>query len=474
MPKSKTILISKVNEMINKYPKELEKSGDKLICKLCLVEISFDHKHGKDRVMNHFQTKGHVKKRSEQRETSQPLIENAFRSAETVHLKNEFFADMTKMLIEANIPIEKLMNESFRQFMAKYTSRDIPSPDNLRKHYVPQLFREVMDKIRTSIGSSAIYLVVDETSDAKNRYVVNIMVGALNGEPSKAMLLSTTFVDRTNNKTVSQCIIDSLGQLWSGAIHYDRLWLIVSDQASYLLKAVKNLKDLFPNLRHITCIAHALHRVSLIIKDENPEVNQLISLFKEIMVKSPLREYEYKEQTGLPMPPKPVITRWNTWLLTAFYYAENFGKVKTFIEKLNNSSEAIKCVKQLVNSRSLEQNLLNLKELKFITEAITTLQTQNLKTTTQLEILKSVKSRLSGKALQKLDKSLAKNPDLETFTSDGNDYEFKSLTKFAPLVSTDIERSFSKYKEILSDKRQNMALQTIEYLNIICFNSFLK
>jgi hypothetical protein len=47
-----------------------------------------------------------------------------------------------------------------------------------------------------------IYLIVDETTDAKNRYVVNIMVGSLNGTHSKPMLISTTFVDQTNNKSM--------------------------------------------------------------------------------------------------------------------------------------------------------------------------------------------------------------------------------------------------------------------------------
>jgi hypothetical protein len=45
MPKDKTSIRSKLNEIIKKYPKELEIVSNKLMCKLCLKEISFTHKH---------------------------------------------------------------------------------------------------------------------------------------------------------------------------------------------------------------------------------------------------------------------------------------------------------------------------------------------------------------------------------------------------------------------------------------------
>jgi hypothetical protein len=472
MPRIKTSLSEKINEIVAKHPKQLERNGDKVLCKLCLCEISFDSKHGKDNVLSHLKTKNHIKN-VETRKSGQSSIVNAFQSVEKLHLNNEFFVDITRMLIETNIPIEKLENQSFRHFMSKYTNRELPNAKNIRRNYVPTVYEEVIDKIRENIGSDAIYLIVDETSDVKNRYVVNILVGALNGQPIRSMLLSTTFIERTNNKTVNQCIIDSLNKLWCGSIHYERLQLVVSDQASYLLKGIKHLKTIFPNLNHITCIVHALHRVVTVIREDNNEVNEFISLFKQIMAKSPLREHQFHEQTNLPMPPKPVLSRWNTWLLSAFYYSENYAKVKLFIEELPESSEAIRSAKRVIKSKTLEESLINLTDMKFITEAINQLQNRSLKTREQLNILNEVKSKLNGRALQKLEKSLAKNPDIYAFTSDSNEYDFKYKTRYAPIVSCDVERSFSKYKEILSDKRQNMTTETIQHLNVICFNSFL-
>jgi hypothetical protein len=339
------------------------------------------------------------------------------------------------------------------------------------------VYDKLIVNIKQTVGTHPIYLIIDETTDVKNRYVVNVMVGVLNGEQSKPMLLTTIYVNRTNFKTISQCIIDALTKLWDGQIQYDRLWLLLSDQASYLKKAVKTMRSLFPNLHHVTCLAHALNRVCIVIKDNYEEVNQLVSLFKEVMVKSHLREYQFHEKTGISLPPKPVITRWNTWLNAAFYYSDNFTKIHEFINELPDSSKAIIKLKKLILSKTLENSLLSLKSFNFMTIAITRLQSQSMKLSEYMDILNEVKSKLKSqsnqKFIEKLDKSLAKNTDLYRFTSDENSNNFKYLTSFAPLVSCDVERSFSKYKDILSSKRQNMTIETIERLNAICFNSFM-
>jgi hypothetical protein len=51
-----------------------------------------------------------------------------------------------------------------------------------------------------------------------------------------------------------------------------------------------------------------LHRVCLKISEDNTEINSLIALFKKLMIKSPLREYQFKQKTGLCFPRKPVVT----------------------------------------------------------------------------------------------------------------------------------------------------------------------
>ena len=91
----------------------------------------------------------------------------------------------------------------------------------------------------------------------------------------------------------------------------------------------------------------------------------------------------------------------------------------------------------------------------------------------QLKVLDDVKSKLSGYSLEKLDKSLMKNPDLEKFTSKTNSLQFRVKISHSPLTSCEIERSFSLYKNILADKRYNLLEENIEKFLIMQFNSFV-
>ena len=84
-----------------------------------------------------------------------------------------------------------------------------------------------------------------------------------------------------------------------------------------------------------------------------------------------------------------------------------------------------------------------------------------------------VKSKLKEKPLEKLENCLHKNPDFLKFTNPDNDHDFKMQIKYAPLVSVDVERSFSTYKSILTDRRHNLTEENIEHFNIINYKKFL-
>jgi hypothetical protein len=81
-------------------------------------------------------------------------------------------------------------------------------------------------------------------------------------------------------------------------------------------------------------------------------------------------------------------------------------------------------------------------------------------------MIKEVEKLLSGPPLEKLKDSLKKNPDLEKFTSERNTFDFKFRTPFAPLVSVDVEHSFSTTKSILSDKL-HMKVKTFKKYSVI-------
>lgn len=58
------------------------------------------------------------------------------------------------------------------------------------------IYEKTITKIRNSIGEHPIYFTVDETTDARKRFVLNILVGKLDGTVSAPTLLCTIFLGR--------------------------------------------------------------------------------------------------------------------------------------------------------------------------------------------------------------------------------------------------------------------------------------
>jgi len=74
-------------------------------------------------------------------------------------------------------------------------------------------------------------------------------------------------------------------------------------------------------------------------------------------------------------------------------------------------------------------------------------------------------------AKEKLEESLEKNPNLKDLVESTN-LEFCVKTKYSPLVSVDVERSFSIYKELLSSRRHSwFTFENLEKVMVIRYNT---
>jgi hypothetical protein len=110
-----------------------------------------------------------------------------------------------------------------------------------------------------------------------------------------------------------------------------KVLLFVSDAASVMLKTGKLLKNYFPNMLHLTCFAHGLHRICEFIRDSFPDINSLISLFKKMLLKSPSRISLYREMCpNTPLPPQQVVTRWDTWLYLGLGIIRRLGPTNRY------------------------------------------------------------------------------------------------------------------------------------------------
>jgi len=106
---------------------------------------------------------------------------------------------------------------------------------------------------------------------------------------------------------------------------------------------------LYPKMIHVTCLAHALHRVAEEVRGSYPEVDKLIANGKKIFIKSPLRVQEFNEEAPtLPLLPQPIVTRWWTWLDAANYCCTNYSQIEKIFSKFDRKdSSSIKSVQEL-------------------------------------------------------------------------------------------------------------------------------
>ncbi|RWR99433.1 uncharacterized protein B4U80_12659, partial [Leptotrombidium deliense] len=96
----------------------------------------------------------------------------------------------------------------------------------------------------------------------------------------------------------------------------------------------------------------------------------------------------------------------------------------------------------------------------------------------QLRIVDETLGLLDGFEREKLQKCLDKNPDINWVrkpTVDGEiDLDSKHLIRYLPLVSVDVERSFSKYKCLLTERRHRLSKKNIEMFLFLQYNADLE
>lgn len=172
-------------------------------------------------------------------------------------------------------------------------------------------------------------------------------------------------------------------------------------------------------------------------------------------------------------PPQVVITRWGTFIATAKFYALTYKKVQDWIDTLKSGAGCVAALKELRGEINLDYQLMAIERCAFILEYIEKFQAHGLSVTEMRKMLEEVKEKLPKFARDKLQKSIDKNVGLKKFIDNldkPNNYDLRRSHQYAPLVSVDVERSFSLYKYILSDRRTNLTEENIERLNIIMYN----
>uniref|UniRef100_UPI00358E8181 uncharacterized protein n=1 Tax=Myxine glutinosa TaxID=7769 RepID=UPI00358E8181 len=190
--------------------------------------------------------------------------------------------ELCQAMLAAGIPWSKLENPALRSFLEKHITLQIPDESWIRKHYLDKCYDEALAGICADLGQQPIWLSVDEMTDSAGRYVANIIAGRLSKEGYfRPHLVQCMFLEKTNSGEIVRAVNDTLRYLWPD-FKPECLKVLVSDAAAYMIKAGHALKELFPDLLHVTCVAHALHRVCETVREMFKDVNALIATTKKI------------------------------------------------------------------------------------------------------------------------------------------------------------------------------------------------
>jgi hypothetical protein len=80
-----------------------------------------------------------------------------------------------------------------------------------------------------------------------------------------------------------QCIKLVISATFLGVVNArEKLLVLISDAATYMVKVGKNLSVFYTAMVHLTCIVHALHRVCATIMDEFDIVNNYLARLKQV------------------------------------------------------------------------------------------------------------------------------------------------------------------------------------------------
>ena len=335
MPKTSVTAIQRVRE----FPTgNFVAEKGKLLCTLCPECINFEKKK-KSIVQKHVESFKHRSRKQSDGQDSTSGDPSSIRNSTIPQVlqRMEKSKDNMKDLVEAftsvGIPLHVFRNQRFRQWIATATCmQPAPSETTLRR-YLVKCAEDDLQETKSKCEGNSVYLVVDETTDIKNRKVVNVLVAPLGVVNEKPRLVKTKIVEHCNADVIVNLILDTLDLI---GVHRSNFIVLISDSAPYMLSAGRRLAGIAPQLLHSTCWAHVLHLCAEEIRFSLKIADEFIAAVKAALAKTPARRERLldclKEAGTFVLPPVPVITRWGTWLRAGKYHCINFNAVKHWID----------------------------------------------------------------------------------------------------------------------------------------------
>ena len=182
----------------------------------------------------------------------------------------------------------------------------------------------------------------------------NILIGDTSA-PGETYHLHCSVVEKINQHVVASKIDDVPKKL---NIERNNFVPPLSHAARYMTFRNALLKILYPQLFHITCLAHLLHNCAEKVRSHFPEVDNLIATVKAVTVKNKQRNHQFNVIGNLP---QPVLTCWRTWLNAAECYAKNLEGARDIVTSFEGNGILVKRAKSAVNGLRVKEVLIKIQ-----------------------------------------------------------------------------------------------------------------
>ncbi|KAI4466624.1 hypothetical protein MML48_2g00006967 [Holotrichia oblita] len=448
-----------VKKYIEEFP-DLYYDGAKIICKICDRALFCWHKSD---CRKHATSIQHTNRKY------------------NVPSRDPFILDVLPMWLVCGLPLRVVDKPEFRNFWEKYIpNRELPSRATLHS-YLPFVREDYENQIKAVVKDKRLWLSVDHTMDRQQNSIVHVIVRVL--DPTKAnfpILLASKRLKKCNSVTITKVVLDAL-ELFQ--ISINQLLMFVSDGAATMRSVAHSLNQKGAQFLHLTCKSHDLHLVEQTIRELYPEVDALIGSTRKVFFKSPKRIREFRKRCrGVPEPSQDgsILTRHGTWLKTALYYSEYFEELKRVVLRFDpDEAAAIEESQIRFRDASVEADLKTIYDnYSGLLAAIETFQNTALSLAESVQIVSDVHALLCAASdvnnmcvVEKFEEIINKDADFNRLIRIGGGanaqsidplFTYKDYFNYACLTSVDVERSFSKYKDIYSSRRTQFSEKNLE------------
>ena len=458
MPKQAKSSIAKVRQTCPEYPDEFSATpaGD-LRCNFCDVLVKCNQKIF---VESHRKSKQHQGKLETK---SKSQSKQTFLHFDRVNFKEQ----VVSSLLAADILLHKPNHPSLESLFARM-GKVLPS-ETAARACVAKLASQQEEQIQELLRDKKCFLIVDEAEVAKQKYI-SVLVCSLDA-PNQTFLVNCHALDsgrNVNSSGILHTVDDILRQL---DIKRENFSLFLTDAARYMSSAGKTLKELYPSLMHLTCVAHLLHNCAMRVRAHFKNIDEVIATIKAATIKNKDRKKDFHD-AGLPSPPDPVITRWATWLRAALYYSENLPAVRTIVNNWTSAGLLVSRAKDAINVQGLVSDLVKMNQYRTLAAKVEFLEGSACTITKAYGLVKNMQFDDGPCAIKDYISKLLSNSDLETIINCTNltiDPTSYALLQNAQPTSAAAERSLSMLNKLLR-KDRNFDVKNVKKYMMLYYN----